>query len=131
MKPQCIGKRHVPICIVGILLHLTVGNGEHYSTEKHLDEGLNHIRKTLNEINKYPHWVITKVLKEIKEMIPSEKEIQLKEDKNTSIKNNLLVLSYQGEKGIYIIVNSMKRYVNKILPENVKVRAAFTAKTIN
>ena len=100
MKPQCIGKIHVPICIVGIFLHLTVGNGEHYSTEKHLNEELNHIRKTINEINKYLHWVITKVLNEIKEMIPSEKEIQLKDDKNTSIKNNLLVLPYQGEKGI-------------------------------
>ena len=38
------------------------------STEKHLKEELNHIRKTFNEINNYPHWVITKVSKEIKEM---------------------------------------------------------------
>ena len=101
-----------------------------YSTEKHLKEELNHIRKTLNEINNYPHWVITKVFKEIKEMTPSEKKIQIKEDENTSIKNHLLVLPYQGEKGINI-VNSMKRYVNKTLPENVKAHTAFTGKWLS
>ena len=89
------------------------------STEKHLKEELNHIRKTFNEI--------TKVFKEIKEMTPSEKEIQVKEDENTSTKNHILVLPYQGEKGIHI-VNLMKRYVNKILPKNVKVQTAFTGK---
>ena len=83
------------------------------STEKHLKQKFNHIRKTFNEINKYPHWVTTKVFKEIKEMTLSEKEIQVKEDGNTSIKNHLLVLSYQGEKGI-IIVHSTK-FCQKIL----------------
>ena len=97
------------------------------STEKHLKEELNHIRETFNEINNYLHWVITKVFKESKEMTPSEKEIQVKEDKNKSIRNHLLVLPYQEEKGIHI-VNSMKRYVNKILPGNVKVQTAFTGK---
>ena len=33
------------------------------STEKHLKEELNHITKTFNQINNYPHWVITKVFK--------------------------------------------------------------------
>ena len=63
-------------------------------------------------------------------MTPSEKEIQIREDENTSIKNDLLVLPYQGEKEIHI-VNSMKRYVNKILPENVKVQTAFTGKRLS
>ena len=99
------------------------------STEKHLKEELNHIRKTFNEINNYPHWVITKVFKEIKEMTPSEKEIQVKEDENTSIKNHKLVLPYQGEKRIHT-VNSMRRYVNKTLPKNVKVQTAFTGKRL-
>ena len=35
------------------------------STEKHLKEELNIIRKTFNEINNYPYWVLTKVFKEI------------------------------------------------------------------
>ena len=63
-------------------------------------------------------------------MTPSEKEIQVKEDENTSIENHILVLPYQGEKGIHI-VNSMKRYVNKILPKNVKVQTAFTGKRLS
>ena len=54
-------------------------------------------------------------------MTPSEKEIQVKEDENTSIKNYVLVLPYQGEKGIHI-VNSMKRYANKILPKTLKYK---------
>ena len=63
-------------------------------------------------------------------MTPSEKKIQVKEDENTSIKSHLLVVPYQGEKGIHI-VNSVKRYTNKIQPENVKVQAAFTGKRLS
>ena len=63
-------------------------------------------------------------------MTTSEKGIQVKEDENISIKNHLLVLPFPGEKGISI-VNSMKRYVNKILPENVKVQTAFTGKRLS
>ena len=100
------------------------------STEKHLKEELNHIRETFNEINNYLHWVITKVFKEIKEMTLSEKEIQVKEDEKTSIKSHILVLPYQGEKGMHI-VNSMKSYVNKILSKNVKVQTAFTGKRLS
>ena len=63
-------------------------------------------------------------------MTLSEKEIQLNEDENTSIKNHILALPYQGEKGIHI-VNSMKSYVNKILSKNVKVQTAFTKKRLS
>ena len=63
-------------------------------------------------------------------MTPSEKEIQVKEDENTSIKSYLLVLPYQGEKGISI-VNSIKRYVNKIVAEDIKVQTAFTGKQLS
>ena len=60
------------------------------STEKHLKAELNDIRKTFNEINNYLHCVITKVFKEIKEMTPSEKEFQVKEDENASIKDHFV-----------------------------------------
>ena len=63
-------------------------------------------------------------------MTPSGKEYQVREDENTSIKNHFLVLPYQGEKGIHI-ANSMKNYVNRILPENVKVQTAFTGKRLS
>ena len=46
------------------------------------------------------------------------------------MKNHLLVLPYQGEKGIHI-VNSMKMYVKKILPEIAKVQTTFTGKQLN
>ena len=68
------------------------------STEKHLKEELIHIRKTFKEINNYPHCVITNVFKEIKGMTPSEKKIQVKEDKNTSTKNHVLVLLIKERK---------------------------------
>ena len=90
-----------------------------FSTKKHLKVELNLIRKTFNEINNYLHWVIAKVFKKILKMTLSEKKIQVKEYENPSIKNQLLVIPYQGEKGRNI-VNSMKKYVNKILPENVR-----------
>ena len=45
------------------------------STEKHLREELNHIRKTFSETNNYPNWVITNVFRDIKKMTPSEKKI--------------------------------------------------------
>ena len=63
-------------------------------------------------------------------MTPSENEIQAKEDENTSIKNHASVLPYQGEKVIHI-VNSMKRYINKILPKNIKVQTALTGKRLS
>ena len=91
------------------------------SNENHLKEELNH--------NNYPQWVIRKVFRKINEMTPSEKEIQVNKNENTSLKSRLLVLPDQGEKGIYI-ASSMKRYVNKVLPENVKVQTAFTGKRL-
>ena len=57
-------------------------------------------------------------------------EIQVKEDKNITMKNHLLVLQYQGEKRIHI-VNSMEKFVNKLLPENVKIQIAFTGKWLS
>ena len=82
-------------------------------TEKHLIEELNHIRKTFSEINNYLHCVITKIFREIKEVAPSERDIQVKEDENTYVKNHLLVLPYQGEKGRHVI-SIMKRYIKKL-----------------
>ena len=41
----------------------------------------------------------------------------------------MLVPPYKGEKGIHII-NSTKRHVNKILPENIKIQTVFTGKQL-
>ena len=63
-------------------------------------------------------------------MTLSGMENQDQEATNASIKNHLLFLPYKVENGIHI-VNSMKRYVNKILPENVKVKTAYTGKELS
>ena len=96
-------------------------------TKKYLEDELKHIRKTFNEIDNYPHWVITKVFKETTSL---EKGNQIDEATDINSKNHLLVLPYKGEKGMHII-NSMKRNVSKILPENVKIRTAYTAKRLS
>ena len=54
---------------------------------------------------------------------------QVEEVKNTTIKNHLLVLLYKGEKGI-LILNSMKRNVNKILVESFKVQTVYTGRRL-
>ena len=58
--------------------------------------------KSTHQLPNY-NWVIIKVFKEIRGKTPSKKKIQVREDQNTSIKNHLFVLPYQGEKGIYIV----------------------------
>ena len=40
------------------------------STDEYLQHELKHIQSTFNEINNYPHWVISKVFKEIKNKQP-------------------------------------------------------------
>ena len=90
------------------------------STEKHLKVGLKHIRQTCIEINNYLHWVIAKVFKEIKEITQSGVKNQVEKAKNKSIKI-ICCSTIKGEKGVHI-VNSTKRYANKILSENVKVQ---------
>ena len=96
-----------------------------WSTKKYLEDELKHIRKTFNEINNYPHWVITKVFKETTSL---EKGNQIDEATDKNSKNHLLILPYKGEKGAYII-NSMKRTISKILPENIKIRLSTCFKT--
>ena len=88
------------------------------SSKKYLEDELKHIRKTFNEINNYPHWVITKVFKETTSL---EKENQIDEATDKNSKNRLLILPYKGEKRMHII-NSVKRTISKILPENIKIK---------
>ena len=67
------------------------------STDNHMKkEDLKHIRRTYNKINNYPHLLITKVFKDIKEMTTPGMRNEVKEVKNTIIKNLLLVLPYKG-----------------------------------
>ena len=60
-------------------------------------------------------------------MTPSGMKHHVEEAKNKSMKNHLLDLPYKGERR-NTHFHLMKRYVNKILPENVKVQTAYTGK---
>ena len=54
-------------------------------------------------------------------MKPPEKEIQVKKDENTSIKNHLLVLPYRRQEGVNI-VNSGKGMSTKFCPKMLKYK---------
>ena len=56
------------------------------STDECLGDQLKHIRGTFNEINNYPHWVISKVFKEIKIKQAYQRNIFL-DNKNDGQKN--------------------------------------------
>ena len=56
------------------------------STDQYLGDQLKHIRGTFNEINNYPHWVISKVFKEIKNKQAYQRNIFL-DNKNDGQKN--------------------------------------------
>ena len=55
-------------------------------TDEYLGDQLKHIRGTFNEINNYPHWVISKVFKEIKIKQAYQRNIFL-DNKNDGQKN--------------------------------------------
>ena len=67
-------------------------------TDEYLGDQLKHIRGTFNEINNYPHWVISKVFKEIKNKQAYQRNIFL-DNKNDGQKKHLLVLPHKGHKG--------------------------------
>ena len=53
--------------------------------------------------------------------------LQKRKLEKKNIKTQASEIREKGEKGIQI-VNSVKRYVNKILPENVKAQTSFNGK---
>ena len=68
------------------------------STDEFLQDELNHMRSTFNEINNYPHWVISKVLKENKNKQAYQRNIS-PDNNDEGRKQHLLVLPYKGNKG--------------------------------
>ena len=99
------------------------------STNAYSGDRLKHIRVTFNEINNYPHWVISKVFKEIKDKQSYQCNIFL-ENKNDGQKRHLLVLPHKGHKGEQM-VNSMRKQLNVVLAKNVKIRTCYTGKRLS
>ena len=98
------------------------------STDEYLRDALKHIRSTFNEINNYPHWVISKVFKEIKNKQAYQRNIS-QDNNDEDQKQHFLVLPYKGQKGEQV-VNSMRKRLNVVLPRNVKIRTCYTGKKV-
>ena len=96
------------------------------STDEYLRDELKHIRSTFNEINNYPHWVISKVFKEIKNKQAYQRNIS-KDNNDENQKQHLLVLPHKGHKGEQV-VNSMRKRSNVVLPRKVKIRTCYAGK---
>ena len=73
-------------------------------TDEYLKEELEHIGKVFHHRNKYPLWVINKVIDDAKK-IPSANE----NDASNNEKIHRLMLPYQGDKG-FNLLKPMKRY---------------------
>ena len=87
--------------------------------------------------NNFPIWVFKKILKEEKEKMDNRNNA----DKNkhtipTDVKfenkdkSNLLLLLYQGKKGLHL-TKSFKRNLKSLLPSTVKANIGFTGKKLS
>ena len=99
------------------------------ATDQYLRDELEHIRRTFKEINNYPHWIISKVIKEIKNKQAYQRNIS-QGNNNEDQKQHLLVLPYKHCNGEQV-VNSMGKRLNVVLPRNVKLRTCYTGKRLS
>ena len=92
------------------------------STEKYLKEELNYIKTVFEHQNKYPSWVIDKVIKQVQQAqkVPTNTANENENDK----KIHRLLLPYQGDAGCNII-KSINKCINKLLPNNTKIEVMF------
>ena len=98
------------------------------SNKEFLNKELTHLRKVFNEYNGYPHWLITKVFNE------TSKEHQT-HNTNTEVVTNakkkcMMILPYQGEKGL-TLVNRLKKDLNSKLPAELETQIVFTGKRLS
>ena len=86
--------------------------------------------------NNFPIRVVTKILKEEKEKIDNrnnadknKQTIQTDVKLESKNKIHLLLLHYQGEKGLNL-TKSLKRNLKSLLPSTVKANIGFTGKKL-
>ena len=84
-----------------------------------MQKELNYIEKVFRVDNKYPNWVIKKVLHQVKQKQQQHQQQQQQEKHHhqqitvdAAGKNHFLLLPYKGEKGEYLI-RSMKKIISK------------------
>ena len=86
----------------------------------------------------FPKWVVCKILKEEKEKhdhinnLDGLNEIneRVNENLGNEDKHHLLLLPYQGEKGLHL-AKSLKRNLRKLLPSTVTAKIGFTGKKLS
>ena len=107
------------------------------STETYLKEELTHLEKVFIEKNSYSKSAINQVFTQAKEEHKNRNyNNNMKNNiavpitlENENEKQHLLTIPYQGEKGDYLI-KSMKRNLEKILPNNVKPQITYRGKKL-
>ena len=86
--------------------------------------------------NNFPIWVVKKILKEEKEKIDknnadkNKRTIQSDVKFESKDKSHLLLLPYQGEKGLHL-TKSLKKNLKSLLPSIVKANIGLTGKKLS
>ena len=106
------------------------------STEELRIVELKYIEKVFYKVNNYPKYVIKQVLKQVHEehnktaiSIVNNIVSTINNEPPITEKHPLLVLPYQGQKGDRIL-KSFQKEMNKLLPDNIKPKIAFTGKKL-
>ena len=101
------------------------------SSDYYLACELQHLKKVFHEQNDYPIWVVNKVFKEFQSKHNEAAPIATgNEERNSNVKNHLLVLPYKGS-AIMHIISSVRKQVNRALPDDVKMIVSYTGKTLS
>ena len=102
-----------------------------------LKEELKHLEDVFVMKNNFPIWVVKKILKEEKEKIDNRNNadknkhtIQTDVKFESKDKSHLLLLPYQGEKGLHL-TKSLKRNLKSLLQNTVKANIGFTGKNLS
>ena len=102
-----------------------------------LKEELKHLEDVFVTKNNFPIWVVKEILKEEKEKIDNRNNVDKnKQTIQTDVKfeckdkSHLLLLHYQGEKGLHL-TKSLKRNLKNLLLCTVKANNGFTGKKLS
>ena len=83
------------------------------SDKQHLESELNYLKKVFHNLNSYLHWLITKVINEVKndfnnQIVLLAPHIETTDHEKNSIRKPMMILPYAGEKG-FTLIKSIKK----------------------
>ena len=105
------------------------------SNDQLLKDNLMNLRKIFSEINGFPHWVVSNIIREVKDKgqttTVSYPEVSDKRENPPGEQKIVrLTLSYKGYQGTALI-KKLKRTVNKFLSTDVNTKIAFQARKLS